>query len=86
MSQPLDVKVRPLLVSAMLATDGSGRPVILVDDAQPPEQQRIAFWHEVVHLILGGEPHDEAEVEAMAQRLCAAWPEALERALQGRKA
>lgn len=78
----LTVIVRPLLVSAILATDRAGLPVILIDSEQRVKERSIALWHEVVHLILSAsdEPeHDEAEIEMLARRLYAAWPGALRR-------
>ena len=79
----LDVHVCPLLVSGMLTSrDGTDRPLILIDKDQPPEEQNKALWHEIVHLLLWSASetdHDEAEIEMLAQRLHAAWPDALSR-------
>ncbi len=76
----LTVVRRPLLVSGMLASSPRG-VAILVDDGQDAEQQGLAIWHEVVHLLMhagGREQHDEAEVEHIAERLYKACPQVLE--------
>lgn len=69
------IKVRPLLVSGMLATDPHG-PVILVDSEQPPAEAARALWHEVAHLIGIA---DEAEADELARRLAAVCPDVLDR-------
>lgn len=71
---------RPLLVSGTLADTPYGQ-VILVDDEQQAAEQLVALWHETIHLLLRAtgqeQQHDEAGVEAMAQRLATACPEIL---------
>jgi len=77
----LEVIERPLLVSGQLRQRSYiGTPVILIDSEQPRAEKLSALWHEVVHLLraAGGYSQDEADVEAAAQRLAIACPEALE--------
>ena len=63
---------RPLLTSGMLAT-AHDDVVILIDSEQDARQQSIAFWHEVVHLLVGAA--DEAAIDAVAERLATAVPD-----------
>lgn len=80
---PLEFVVRPLLLQGCLgyAVDG-GKAKIFVDEAQTKEQAAITVWHELIHLIKDGArcliPHDETEVEVMAVRLAAAFPEIID--------
>ena len=62
------IKVRPMLVSGMLATDENG-PVILIDSEQSEYEQVVALWHEVLHLI---GMTDEGATERIAARLAGA--------------
>jgi hypothetical protein len=73
----IEVRLRPLLVSGILASYPSpGRtPLILLDSEQPREQQAVAFWHEIAHLV---GISDEAGAEAIGRRLAAAVPEILD--------
>jgi hypothetical protein len=71
--EAIKLTFRPLLVSGMLADTTDG-PVILIDSEQPEAEQRVALWHELMHLV-GLE--DEDLVEDLARRLDAACPELL---------
>ena len=70
---PFTIRLRPLLVSGSLGSDNFNNLHIYVDSEQPRNQQRVALWHEVVHLLMSGagfdEPHDEQDVEAWAAHL-----------------
>jgi hypothetical protein len=66
----IPIKVRPMLVSGMLASSTRG-PVILIDSEQPELQQVVALWHEVLHLL---GVTDEATAESIAARLAGADP------------
>ena len=77
----LVVRQVPLLTSGGLSTVlATGQPVILIGVDQPHSEKLVCLWHEVVHLLreAGGYDQDEDDVEAAAQRLAAACPEALE--------
>jgi Zn-dependent peptidase ImmA (M78 family) len=67
------LKVRPMLVSGMLATDGQG-PVILINSEQEEREQVIALWHETLHLL--GLPEGDL-VETAARQLADAFPSVL---------
>jgi len=67
------VMFRPLLVNGILGVR-DGRPIILVDTDQPESEQLVTVWHEALHLL---GLTNEAQVEALAQRLAAACPEIL---------
>lgn len=73
----LRIVFRPLLVSGTLGDTHTGQ-VMIIDSEQPAAEQAVAIWHETIHLLLraaGRQQHDEARIEAMAQRLAAACPE-----------
>lgn len=70
----IEIRVRPMLVSGMLASTGM-RPVILIDSEQPRAQQTLALWHEAMHLL---GIRDDAVAEDLARRLAAAVPEILD--------
>ena len=77
----LEVRIRPLLVSGGLSYRVPTKcPVILIDSEQSQDEQLLALWHEIVHLIrsAGDGPQDEESVEAAAIKLAAACPEALD--------
>lgn len=65
---------RPLLTSGCIAKGDGGYTYILIDSEQPELEQIIAVWHEALHLL--GLTHED-DVEALAQRLAAAFPEIL---------
>jgi hypothetical protein len=71
---------RPLLTNGGLSSAPNGVPVILIASDQAHREKLVTLWHEIVHLMrmAGGYSQDEASVEAAAQRLAAACPEALE--------
>lgn len=71
----IPLKVRPLLVSGMLALDAEG-PVIVIDSEQDPKEQVIALWHEVLHLL---GLTDEFLADEMAMALAGAAPDVLRR-------
>lgn len=64
------IKVRPMLVSGMLAKDERG-PVILLDSEQSPEEQVRTFWHEILHLV---GIVDEVQAEELAMVLAGTCP------------
>jgi len=66
----IPIKVRPMLVSGMLATDEHG-PVILIDSEQGEREQIVTLWHETLHLL---GMTDEARVERFAHRLADGCP------------
>jgi hypothetical protein len=67
------IKVRPMLVSGMLATDERG-PIILINSEEDPKQQVITLWHETLHLL---GLKDESLVEECAVALAEACPDVL---------
>jgi hypothetical protein len=71
----IHVECRPLLVSGMLASDQSVQITILIDSEQPEAEKRSALWHEIAHVVRAFEngSQDEAEIEALGQRLSLAW-------------
>jgi len=74
------IEVRPLLSSGGAGYGPSSIFILLADDLTRAEAT-VTLWHEWVHIFkkVGGAPaHDEAEVDAIAQRLAAACPEILE--------
>jgi hypothetical protein len=66
---------RPLLTSAFVGTGDAGKIYILIDSDQSVAEQTIALWHETLHLL---GLTDEDQVEALARRLAAAFPEILD--------
>ncbi len=86
---PLSIQFRPLLVSGL--TGGMHfdeqknlfchQLVVLVNNKQPADHQRIALFHEMLHMILlaaGVErPHDEVWIEDAAKRMAESCPEIL---------
>lgn len=72
----LKVIKRPLMTSGGLCEG----PVILIDSDQTPQEEAVAIWHEVVHLLqdAGGFDQDEESVEAAAQKLAASCPEVID--------
>ena len=78
---PMRILLRPLLVPAMLATDGSGRVLLIVDSESSEPDQVLGLWHEVVHVLLlavGKSRHDETKVDEIAERLAVAVPDILQ--------
>lgn len=88
---PLQIIFRKLLLSG--ATGGIRHDesknlfirqlVILVADNQPPENQRIALFHEMLHVMLLAAgidgPHDEKWIEERAVAMAQACPDILEK-------
>jgi Zn-dependent peptidase ImmA (M78 family) len=64
------LKVRPMLVSGMLAKDDHG-PVILINSEDDPKEQVRSLWHETLHLL---GLTDEFLVEEYAMALADAVP------------
>ena len=62
----ISIQRRPLLVSAQLRVSHSGHIHLLINNEQSFEEQNIAFWHEVCHL-LGITDCEKAESLARAQ-------------------
>lgn len=71
---PLDV--RPLLVRGMLATDARGPRILINSEEEPPHEQVVTLFHEVLHLL---GLTDEFLAEEYAMRLAAAAPDILRR-------
>lgn len=67
------IKVRPMLVSGILATNVDG-PMILIDSEQDEHQQVVALWHETLHLL---GLTDEFLVDEYAMRLAETYPDIL---------
>lgn len=70
----LTIERRPLLVDGMLAARADGGATILIDSEADERTQRVALWHEVLHLIreAEGQPHDEVAIDKDAQKIAAA--------------
>lgn len=79
----MELQVRPLLNSGMLAKAEDGAWVMLIDSEQPKAEQAQAVFHELLHVLLlfGGVPswlHCEPRIEAMAKRLAEAAPDVVD--------
>lgn len=73
---PIRLQVRPMLVSGMLATDDKGPIILINSEEEPPHEQVITLWHEVLHLL---GMTDEFLCDEYAMRLADAAPDILRR-------
>ena len=70
---PLRIQYRALLVSGQLKIYANAF-VVLIDNEQPEPEQRIALWHELIHMVrlVEGKDHDEAKIDMLAGIIAAA--------------
>jgi len=70
---PLRIQYRPLLVSGQLRIYENAF-VLLIDNEQSPAEQRIAVWHELIHMLryVEGKDHDEEKIDTLAKFIAAA--------------
>lgn len=70
------LKMRPMLVRGMLATDEHGPMILINSEESDPKEQVISLWHETLHLL---GMTDEFLTEEYALRLADACPDILRR-------
>jgi hypothetical protein len=79
---PFRIVLQPLLVDGLLGSSPTGEDwALFIDNELDHHEQVVTLWHETLHLLLFAagipEPHDEAEIDAIAYRLAQACPEIL---------
>lgn len=73
---PIPIVVRPMLVQGQLATDAGGPLILINSEEEPPHEQVVTLFHEVLHLL---GMTDEFLCDEYAMKLADAAPDILRR-------